>query len=235
MNENKIMIITGSRKGIGRHLTEYYLSKGLNVCGCSRNGSDLKDNNYIHFCLDVSDEKAVVRMVQSIIRKFGRIDYLINNAGIASMNHSLLTPLSTVETIFKTNVFGTFVCCREVAKRMVKNKKGRIINFATVATPIKLEGECIYAASKAAIESITKILGKEYAEYGITVNAVGPTPVYTDLIRNVPESKMNALLQLQAIKRYGNFDDISNVCDFFLSDRSDFITGQVIFLGGVNY
>ena len=231
----KVIVITGTRKGIGKYLSEYYLGKNFIVIGCSRSESDLKHENYEHFCLDVADEKAVNKMISVISKKYGKIDYLINNAGIASMNHSLLTPLSVVEKIFKTNVFGTFVFCREVAKVMSRKKFGRIINFATVATPLKLKGESVYAASKAAIESFTKILAKEFSPYNITVNAIGPTPIYTDLIKNVPKEKMDSLLNMQTINRYGEFDDISNVIDFFISDKSNFITGQVIFLGGVTY
>ncbi|MCK4664775.1 MAG: SDR family oxidoreductase [Bacteroidales bacterium] len=229
----KVMVITGSRKGIGRYLSEYYLAKNFIVIGCSRSYSNLKHENYEHFCLDVSDEKAVKKMISAISKKYSKIDYLINNAGIASMNHSLLTPLSVVEKVFKTNVFGTFVFCREAAKIMSKNKFGRIINFATIATSLKMEGESVYAASKAAIESFTKILAKEFSIYNITVNAIGPTPIYTDLIKNVPKEKMDSLLNMQTINRYGEFEDISNVIDFFISNESNFITGQVIFLGGV--
>jgi len=129
MMNKKVMIITGTRKGIGRYLSEYYLDKNFIVIGCSRSESDLKHENYEHFCLDVSDEKAVKKMISATSKKYNKIDYLINNAGIASMNHSLLTPLSVVEKVFKTNVFGTFLFCREVGKIMAKNKFGRIINI----------------------------------------------------------------------------------------------------------
>jgi 3-oxoacyl-[acyl-carrier protein] reductase len=230
---NKVMVITGTRKGIGRYLSEYYLSKDFKVIGCSRSESNLDNGNYEHFCLDVSDEKAVKKMISSVAKKHKKIDYLINNAGIASMNHSFLTPLSVMENVFRTNVFGSFLFCREAGKVMAKNKIGRIVNFATVATPIKLEGESAYAASKAAIENLTRLLAKEYAPFNITINAVGPTPVYTDLIKNVPKEKMDSLLQMQAIHRFGELEDISNVIDFFLKDESEFITGQVIYLGGV--
>lgn len=232
-NDNKIIVITGSRKGIGRYLSEYYLEKGYTVIGCSRGKSDLDNSRYEHFCLDVADEKAVKKMVASIAKSYNRIDYLINNAGIASMNHCLLTPLSVMEKVFKTNVFGSFLFCREVGKIMVKHKFGRIINFATVATPLRLEGESAYASSKAAIVNLTQIMAKELAPYNITVNAVGPTPIYTDLIKNVPKVKMDSLLSQQAFSKLGNFEDISNVIEFFLAHESDFITGQIIYLGGV--
>ena len=229
----KVMVITGTRKGIGRYLTEYYLKKGMNVIGCSRSESDLVNKNYEHFCLDVSDEKAVKKMMSATSKKYGEIDYLINNAGIASMNHSLLTPLSVVEKIFKTNVFGTFLFCREVAKIMSKNRFGRIINFTTFAVPFKLEGEAAYAASKAAIESLTETLAREYANYGITVNAVAPPAVKTDLIKNVPKEKLEKLLQRQAIHRFGKIEEICNVIDFFIKQESALVTGQIVYLGGV--
>ena len=197
---DKVMVITGTRKGIGRYLSEYYLEKGMIVCGCSRSESDLEHENYEHFCLDVADEKAVKRMVSSIVKKHKRIDYLINNAGIASMNHSFLTPFSVMEKIFQTNVFGSFLFCREAGKIMSKNKFGRIINFTTVAAPLNLEGEAVYAASKTAIESLTRTLSKEFGVNGITINAIGPSPIKTDLIKNVGEKKLNNLLKKQAIK-----------------------------------
>ena len=232
-NDKKVIVITGTSKGIGRYLSEYYLDKDYIVVGCSRSEIKAYHENYFHYALDVSDEKSIRKMISSVNKQFGNIDVLINNAGIASMNHVLLTPYKTVEKIFKTNVFGTFLFCRESAKIMQKQKHGRIINFATVATPLKLEGEAVYASSKAAIESLTQIFAKELAESGITVNAVGPTPIATDLIKSVPKNKIDHLIERQAIKRLGEFSDVSNVIDFFIKPESDFITGQIVFLGGV--
>jgi 3-oxoacyl-[acyl-carrier protein] reductase len=229
----QIMLITGTRKGIGRYLAEYYLERGFKVIGCSRGESDLAHDAYRHFEVDVSDEAGVVSMTAAIMAEYGGLDILVNNAGIASMNHFLLTPAKTVSRIMDTNVLGTFLMSRESAKLMRGRSAGRIVNFSTVATPLKLEGEAVYAASKAAVVSLTEVLARELAEFGITVNSVGPTPVETDLIRNVPKDKIDRLLSRQAIPRFGTFQDVSNVVDFFISPGSDFVTGQNLYLGGV--
>jgi 3-oxoacyl-[acyl-carrier protein] reductase len=228
-----VTLITGSRKGIGRFLVEHYHRLGHQVVGCSRDKPDWSLENYRHFELDVADEKAARTIFTAIRRDYGRLDHLINNAGIASMNHCLLTPASTVQGILATNVVGTFLFCRESAKLMAKRKWGRIVNFTTVATPLKLEGEAIYAASKAAVLSLTEVLARELAPLNITVNAVGPTPIETDLIRSVPKDRMDRLIARQAIQRMGKFEDVANVIDFYLKPESSFITGQNLYLGGV--
>lgn len=236
MKTARIIVITGTSRGLGRGLAEHFLAQGDMVCGCSRAGAAgvIEHPAYTHFEVDVADERAVVAMVRAVVRAHGRIDALINNAGIATMNHALLAPASTAQAIFATNFHGTFLFSREVAKAMVRQKSGRIVNFTTVATPLRLEGESLYAASKAAVESFTQVLARELGPAGVTVNALGPTPVPTDLVKNVPKEKMDALLARQAIRRFGAIDDVVNAVEFFLSPRSEFITGQVIYLGGVN-
>lgn len=228
-----ITLITGTRKGIGRYLVEYYVKQGHVVIGCSRSDIDWSLEGYHHFIADVADEIAVKKIFSSIRKTHGRLDNLINNAGIASMNHVTLTPLSTVNDILNTNVVGTFLFCREASKLMSMHRYGRIVNFTTVATPLTLEGEAIYAASKAAIKSLTEVMARELAELGITVNAIGPTPIETDLIRSVPKDKMDRLIARQSIKRMGTFEDVSNVIDFYLRKESCFITAQNMYLGGV--
>jgi 3-oxoacyl-[acyl-carrier protein] reductase len=228
-----VIMITGARKGIGRSLAEHYLGKGHSVIGCSRKNSDLSHDRYTHYCLDVADETAVQQMFTDVAEKSARLDVLVNNAGIASMNHVLLTSTAKAKEIIETNFIGTFLMCREAARLMKKNRFGRIVNLASVATPLKLEGEAVYAASKAAVISFTQVISKELAGFGITVNAIGPTPIETDLIKSVPKEKLDQLINLQAIKRPGTFGDVTNVVDFLIRPESDFITGQVIFLGGV--
>jgi 3-oxoacyl-[acyl-carrier protein] reductase len=233
MAENKVVLVSGTSKGIGRALVEHYVGKRCRIIGCSRSPFEGEFPSYRHFCLDVADETAVKNMFAQIRMTEKRLDVLINNAGVASMNHSLLTPMATLNKIIQTNFIGTFLLCREAARLMQANRYGRIVNFATVAVPLKLEGEAAYAASKAAVISLTQILAREFAEFGITVNAVGPTPIKTDLLRGVPPEKLDDLISRQAIKRYGETRDVIQVIDFLIDPASDFVTGQVIFLGGI--
>lgn len=231
---NRIIIITGTSKGLGQQLAMYFLEQGDIVYGCSRRAASIEHVSYTHYSLDVSNEKDVVTMVRNVYKEYKHIDILINNAGAASMNHFLLTPYETARKLMDTNFLGTFLTCREVAKFMMKQKSGRIINYSTVAVPLNLEGELVYSSSKAAVEQLTKVLAAEIGVTGVTVNAIGPTPIATDLIKNVPEIKINELIAKQSIKRLGKFEDVLNVIKFLISDESSFITGQTIYLGGIN-
>jgi len=233
MSDAEVVLITGTRKGIGRYLAEHFVSKGALVEGCSRTTPEWKLENYTHHCLDVADEAQVKAMLSSIQKRHRRLDILINNAGIASMNHVLLTPTATVDRIMATNFRGTFLLCREAAKLMLRRRYGRIVNLSTIAVPMRLEGEAVYAASKSAVVTFSQILARELADFGITCNVVGPTPVETDLIRSVPKEKIDAIVNQLAIKRLGRFEDVANLIDFFVKPESDYITGQVIYLGGI--
>lgn len=230
--DQPVLLVTGARKGIGEYLVNHYLEREYRVIGCSRKPAAERDG-YRHFCVDVSEEDSVKQMFATVADEYGRLDVLINNAGIASMNSLLLTPADTARRIIETNFLGTFLTCREAARLMKRNSSGRIVNFGSVASALKLEGEAIYAASKAAIVSFTEIAAREFAPLGITVNAIAPTPIETDLIRSVGAEKIERVIQRQAIKRMGQFRDVANVIDFFIKPESDFVTGQVIFLGGV--
>jgi len=231
--DRPVMLVTGARKGIGRYLVEHYLKQGYLVEGCSRGDSDIKDERYNHFQVDVADEKGVRGMIADITKRHGRIDAVLNNAAIASMNHVLLTPAKTADRMLQVNVTGTMLVCRDAAKVMMRRRYGRIVNFTTIVAPIALAGEAIYAASKSAVVTFTRILAFELGQWGITCNSFGATPIMTDMIKGVPQDKIDAVVNGLAIKRLGTHEDCANVCDFFVSKSSDNITGQVIYLGGV--
>ena len=232
--KNKSVIVTGASKGIGKYIVEQLLSSGYFVYGCARSNIDLNHKNYLHHQVDITNEREIVDMFKSIRNDSNPPLYgMINNAGIASMNHCMLMPSKTVKNIFEVNFNGTFICSREASKIMKNYKVGRIINFSTIAVPMFLDGESVYAASKSAIETFSKSFAKEVSRFGITVNIIGPNPIKTDLIKNVKNEKLENIIQQQTIKRFGTFEDIMNVVNFYLDKNSDMITGQKIYLGGL--
>ena len=153
--DKPVTLITGTSRGIGKYLAHYYVEQGHRIIGCSRSKPQWQLEDYDHIVTDVSDEKAVKAIFAKIRRDYRRLDHLINNAGCASMNHALLTPLSSAQGLMNTNFIATFLFCREAAKLMLTRHRGRIVNFTTVAVPLKLEGEAIYASTKAAVKKST--------------------------------------------------------------------------------
>jgi 3-oxoacyl-[acyl-carrier protein] reductase len=229
-----VTIVTGTSRGIGRELALRRLAAGGAVVGCSRGAPTLEHDRYVHVEADVTDERTPRALLSAARKRFGGVDHVLNNAGIASMNHAVLTPTATVRRILEVNVVATFAMSREAAKAMQRSGGGRIVNFTTVAVPLALEGEAAYVASKAAVEALTRVLARELAPFSITVNAVGPTPIATDLVAGVPEEALAALVARQPLARMGTIDDVAHVVDFFLDPRSSFVTGQVLYLGGVS-
>lgn len=230
--DRRVIVVTGASRGLGRSLCETMLERGHRVFGCSRSAATIEHRDYTHFELDVADEKAVVRMFQAV-RKAGEPLYaLINNAGVAAMNHALLTPAATISRLLAVNVQGTMLCSREAAKQLSKQRLGRIINFSTIAVAYDLEGEAAYVASKSAVAAYSRVLAHELGERGVTVNVIAPNPIPTALIAGVEHDKLQAIIDRQAIKRFGRYEDVLQVVDFFLDPKSEFVTGQTIYLGG---
>lgn len=228
-----IILITGDRKGIGRYLSEYYLEKGMTVIGCSRSETNLKHKNYQHFCLDVSDEQAVKKMYSQIRQTHGRLDVLINNAGVnLSLAPILLVPYKSALRTIEVNLLGTFLMSREAARIMMKNSFGRIINFGSMAVKHEVKGEAIYTASKSAIISFTRVMAKEVYGYNITCNIIAPSAIKTDLMDSVDKEVLKDILKRNAIQELCKIEDISNTIDWFIKTTSNSITGQIIYLGG---
>ncbi len=230
---SQVALVTGARKGIGRALAEHLLEGGYRVVGCSRRDAGWEAEGFLHLRTDVSDEPQVKSLFREIRRRYGRLDAAINNAAVTSMNHALLTPAASVQKMMAANLLGTFLISREAAKLMRKRNHGRIVNFSSLAVPMRLGGQAAYVASKAAVESLSQVLARELAEYGITVNVIGPSPIETDMLRGLTKDKIDHLIDVMAVKRMGTFADVANVMDFFLRPESDAVTGQVVYLGGI--
>ena len=233
MVEQQIMLITGTRKGIGRHLAEYYSKRGFLIYGCSRTPIDYTLDNYHHFCLDVTDETKVTQLFSTIRKAHNRLDVVINNAAVnLTRSPLLLVPYQSALQTIEINLLGTFVMSREAAKLMMKHSTGRIINFSSMAVKHEVEGEAIYTASKSAVVSLTRVMAKELFPHGITCNVIAPSALNTDLMETVDRNKLQHLLQRNAIRETGKMEDVHNAIDWLLSKKSSTITGQVIYLGG---
>lgn len=230
-NQIPITLITGTGRGLGKALAEYYTNQGHYVIGCSRSPIDFTLDNYKHFITDVNNEDAVSEMFRSIKKEFGRLDNLINNAALSNVNYILLSDIKTVHDLAYTNFCGLFTVSREAVKLMMKNKYGRIINILSMAVKLKPIGEGIYAASRAAVSMFTEAFAREVIEYGITVNALSPAPTYEDLLEGLPKNVVDDFIPSKKLIRFGKLEDTANVIDFFFKKESDMITGHKIFIG----
>jgi 3-oxoacyl-[acyl-carrier protein] reductase len=226
------ILITGATRGIGRHLAEHYLALGDTVIGCGRTLPAIEHPRYSHHRLDVADDEAVTGMFAAIRAAVEGLDVLVNNAGAASMNAFALTPDATTRRIIDTNVVAPMRLTHGAVRLMRRSPAARIVNVTSIAVPLRLAGEAVYAASKAAIESFTRVVAKELGPMGITCNAVGPSVMRTSLTEGVADDKLRRLLAEQAIPRAATPADVANVVDFFLRPESGLITGQVVYLGG---
>lgn len=232
MNDT-IILITGARKGIGRYLAEYYISKQFKVIGFSREVSDLESPLYEHFQVDVGSEKEVKQTFSAIRKKYAQLNVVINCAAISpAVSHFILMPSDSVEQAYKTNVFGVMNVCREAVKMMMKKNQGRIINIGSMAAKHEIVGDSIYASTKAAVNTFTRVLAKEVSRNGISCNVVAPAAIDTDLAHGMNQEILKDILGRNAIQSYGQMQDVSNVVDWLIQDSSSAITGQLIYLGG---
>ena len=233
MSNKPVMLITGTRHGIGRYLSCHYVSHGYEVIGCSRGVSDFKHENYRHLCLDVSDESELLNLFRVIKKDYTRLDVLINNAGITSQNLAILMTADHIRSVYNTNVVGTVLACREAVKLMKKNG-GRIINFSSIHVPLATIGTSIYSSAKSSIEQYSRVLAKEVATYGITVNDIGLSCVRdSGMVEALSEQSLAQLDKNTSLDVYINMEDVIYCLDFFLSERSGFITGQTLYTSGV--
>ena len=231
---SRCVLVTGASRGIGASLVEHYLGQGDCVAGCARGAAPVTHERYRHFTTDVGDEVGVRDLFRQLRSAWGRLDVLINNAGIARMNLMALTPFDVAQRITTTNFLGTFLCTHAALRLLRRSAAGRIVNVSTVAVPLALEGESVYAASKSAVETFTRIVARELAPFGITCNAVGPSPIRTNLTESVLPETMARLLDRQPIRRWAEPQDVINVVDFFLRPESGMVTGQIVYLAGVS-
>ena len=229
MADRPVLLVTGSSRGIGLGIARNFVERGYTVAGCSRSEGTLDSPHYRHQRVDVADERAVRAWVTSVARELGRIDVAVGNAGIVRSTLMMsVTPTSILDEFAATHLRGVFLFCREVSKVMVRQRSGRIINLSSPAVAWHLPGAAAYAASKAAVEELTRVLATELAPAGVTCNVVRPGLVLTDPARAMGEDWAERLLDRQTIRRTVTIDEVCNVIDFFAAPASSAITGQTL-------
>lgn len=233
MTATRNILISGSSRGLGKEMAEYFIGQGDYVIGCARSESQIDSPNYRHYQVDITSSQEVTDFFFTLRKDVKQLDVIINNAGVASMNAFALTPVESFQKTFDINVQGTFLFCQKGLGLLKKSPHPRIINMTTVAVPLRLEGEAVYSASKSAVEMLTRVVAKEYGRFGITCNAIGPSPIDTALIKGVPKHKIDELVGKQSIKKMATPADVINVAEFYLRPESDMISGQVVYLGGI--
>lgn len=225
-----MIVVTGASRGLGLAVANRLLSLGKEVVGVSRNVEDL---SFPGVSCDVSDSTAVKTVARRLRSEGHEISGVINAAGIASMNLALMSPPSQVEKLVQVNLLGTVYVSQAFAPLMIRRKYGRIINFSTIAVPLGLPGEAAYAASKAGVEAFSRSFAREVSDFGITVNCVAPGPINTDLLRGVSEDQIGKIVSQQIIRRQFTPEDVCDVVELLLDEKSNSISGQVMHVGGV--
>ena len=231
----KVVLVTGARRGIGRLLVDHCLQHGAQVAGFSRNEEAVTEHpQYRHFTVDVRDHQSVTRGFADLRKNFSQLDIVINNAAVLTSQYSMIMPAAAAKDMVEVNLLGTFLVSREAAKIMRRTKWGRIINISSMAASLEPVGDSVYAATKAGITSLANVMAKEFSSFNVTCNTLGISAIPTDMLNQVPREKIDAVIGGLPIPRYATAEDIMNVIDFFVSERSGYITAQTLFLGGVN-
>ena len=231
---SKTVLITGASRGIGKSAAELFYKNGYNVV-INYNKSEKEAlglasslSGSLALKGDVSKEADVKEMFEKAVAHFGKIDVVINNAGVSFSKLITDTTLSDWENLFSINVTGTFLVSKCAAEHMIKNHSGKIINISSIWGIAGASCEACYSASKGAVITFTKALAKELGPSGITVNAVAPGFIDTDMNKNISPEDREAFRDETPLGKIGTPEDVSNLLLFLASDSADFITGQVI-------
>ena len=234
----KVIVITGASRGIGKGISEYFLEKGHIVIGTFNKSlnevNEIKEKYPLFDPIktDVTNEEEIKKTVSDIIKKYGHIDCLINNAGISKTGLLQDMGLEDYNEIFDVNVKGLFLFTKEVLPYMINKKSGKIINISSMWGITGGACEVLYSASKSAVIGLTKALAKEVGPSNINVNCIAPGVIKTDMLNNLKEDDLEVLREETPLLKIGTPFDIAKVCYFLFSENSDFITGQVISVDG---
>lgn len=232
--KDKIALVTGSRRGVGRMIAEHFLSCGATVVGFARGEATLDHRRYHHIQVNLAEPEAVKAAFVEIKAITDTIDILVNNAAVLTSQYAMILPVSAVQSMINVNLLGAFMVARETSKMMRKKKWGRIIGIGSMAVNLEPVGDSVYAACKAGMITMNNVLAKELSSLNITCNTLSITAVDSDMLAQLPRQKVDEVIARLPLPRFATPDDILNVIDFFCSERSSYITAQTVNLGGVN-
>ena len=240
--EGKIAIVTGGSRGIGRAVCLELARQGArvavnyagNAAAAEETVKACQDLGAEAFAIqaDVADAAACDAMVKEVLARFGRVDILVNNAGVTRNGLMLTMKESDWDTVLDTNLKGAFQCMKAVYRPMMKQKYGRVVNLSSIVGIRGNAGQANYAASKAGLIGLTKSMAKELAARNVTVNAVAPGFIDTDMTAALPEKAREAMLASIPMGRLGQAEDVARAVAFFAGDDSAYVTGQVLCVDG---
>jgi 3-oxoacyl-[acyl-carrier protein] reductase len=235
--KNKTVVITGGSAGIGRAAAKKFLSEGANVAvwdvkEIEDQSRKTDTGNCVFFRVNVANLAQVEHATSETIKHFKQIDILINNAGITRDASLQKMTGEQWQQVLDVNLTGVFNCCKAIATLMIQNNYGRIINTSSIVGLYGNYGQANYAATKAGVIAFTKTLARELGKYNITVNAVAPGFIATDMIKTIPEKVIAMMTEKVPLKKLGTPEDVANLYAFLASDEAQFISGAVVSVDG---
>jgi 3-oxoacyl-[acyl-carrier protein] reductase len=242
--KGKIALVTGAAQGIGRSIALLLAQKGVDIVISDINLEKAEETakevealgrKVMAIRADVANTNDVERMVEAILERFGQIDILVNNAGIARDKLILRMTEEDWDAVLNVNLRGTFNCTKAVIRHMSKQRKGKIVNIASVVGEMGNVGQANYSASKAGVIGFTKTIAREFAQRGINVNAVAPGYIETPMTKALPEKVKEELRRMIPLERLGRPEDVAQAVLFLVSEASSYITGQVLNVNGGIY
>ena len=231
--KNKNIITTGISKGIGESLCKYY-SNDNKVYGISRNKYEANNVNIMHFQCDLVDENQIRKTVKDIVKECGLIDVLINNAALLKTLPISLMSDKDIKDIVSVNLLGVIFMTKYVIRHMTRAKAGRIINISSMAPKLSVVGDSVYAATKAGLESFSKVINKESHGANITVNNIGVSAVHTGMLNQIVNDNPDVILKLIPHGKLATVETIVKLIEYFCDDDCLDIGGQTVYLGGIS-
>lgn len=239
---NKVALITGASRGIGRACALALAERGYDIA-LNYNSNDAKAQEAVEavealgvravaYKANTADLAQVKPMFRQIVKDFGRLDVLVNNAGVVDDAYLLLVREDSLDRSLDVNIKGYIHCAQQAALKMISKKQGKIINISSVSSVLAVEGQTVYSATKGAVNSMTAVMAKELAPKGITVNAVAPGFIATEMMDAIPEELKAKYLEEVPMHRFANPEEVANAVAALCSDDFSYLTGQTIVLDG---